>query len=63
MPNSFQIGPLVFDKRIFKAFPYGCQNSKCNFESGPSNDHSSEVLWHSIKWFMRCLKEQMMDIQ
>ena len=43
MPNYYQIGPVVFDKKIFKDFFLSAWNFKSlnNFERGPSKDHFS----------------------
>ena len=42
--NYFQIGSVIFDKKIFTFFSFGCdgkQNSAWNnFERGPPNHHS-----------------------
>ena len=51
MPNYFEIGPVVFNKKIVKAFPFGCHDNKNsawngislnNFERGSPKNYSCE---------------------
>ena len=48
MPNYFEIGPVVFDKKIYKVFILVAMATRILhgmeiFESGPTKDHSCEV--------------------
>ena len=41
VPNYFEIGPVIFDKKIF-LFPFGCD--------GNQNSAWNWILWTTLKW-------------
>ena len=70
MPNYFQIGPVVSDKKIFLIFSLFAplwplcaveRNRLNNSERGPPNKHSGEVWLKLAQWYgRRCRLKQLL---
>ena len=39
MPNYFHISPVIFDKKIFLSFPFGCMATNFNLWTTLIEDH------------------------